>query len=366
MLISIAQNEGEVTHHLLDGMTPGPALNFLRGLLVHAGALPERDEYLERIGPWLNGVLEDCPVHHVRLVRPFVQWHVLLRARRNSNRHGFTDAAGAATRYRIRVALRFLQWLDERSVPFEELSQAVLDEWLHSNGSRRSVNEVRHFLGWAASRRLVGQITVPTVPQRQPENFLHEADYADQLRRCVSDSEIPIDVRVLGSLVLLFGVPIKNVLSLSTEDVMRKVDGTYVKLGGKPLLLPPRLAILLHGLAGSDLRRASIGRAESERYLFPGMVPGRPATATSYVRRLNSYGVRIRPARNSARLALATDLPASVIADLFGMHIGTAVRWVQYAKRDWLDYVAERAGARDGKASAHEIVAPNELPPQAG
>jgi transposase len=36
-------------------------------------------------------------------------------------------------------------------------------------------------------------------------------------------------------------------------------------------------------------------------------------------------------------------MPASAIADLFDMHINTAVRWVQHAKRDWIDYVTARA-----------------------
>jgi len=32
-----------------------------------------------------------------------------------------------------------------------------------------------------------------------------------------------------------------------------------------------------------------------------------------------------------------------VLADLFDMHINTAVRWVHRAKRDWSSYIATRA-----------------------
>ncbi|WP_234387894.1 MULTISPECIES: hypothetical protein [Streptomyces] len=46
--------------------------------------------------------------------------------------------------------------------------------------------------------------------------------------------------------------------------------------------------------------------------------------------------------RNSARLALATDLPASVLADFTATSISNSTRWTGYAKRDWLDYVASR------------------------
>ena len=40
------------------------------------------------------------------------------------------------------------------------------------------------------------------------------------------------------------------------------------------------------------------------------------------------------------RLALAAELPASVLADLTGISISTAERWSQWAKRDWTSYIA--------------------------
>jgi hypothetical protein len=46
-------------------------------------------------------------------------------------------------------------------------------------------------------------------------------------------------------------------------------------------------------------------------------------------------------------MALAADLPAAIIADLLGMHINTAIRWVRYAGRDWADYLAARAAEQD-------------------
>ena len=55
------------------------------------------------------------------------------------------------------------------------------------------------------------------------------------------------------------------------------------------------------------------------------------------------HGINVRIARNGALAALAADLPAAVLADLLGMHINTAVRWVKYVGRDWADYIAARA-----------------------
>jgi hypothetical protein len=44
----------------------------------------------------------------------------------------------------------------------------------------------------------------------------------------------------------------------------------------------------------------------------------------------------------TARLALAAEIPAAVLADLTGISISTAERWSQWAKRDWAAYVGQR------------------------
>jgi hypothetical protein len=51
---------------------------------------------------------------------------------------------------------------------------------------------------------------------------------------------------------------------------------------------------------------------------------------------------RVRSGRRTSA-GKAADLPAAVLADLLGMHINTAVRWVKHVGRDWADYIAARA-----------------------
>jgi hypothetical protein len=41
-------------------------------------------------------------------------------------------------------------------------------------------------------------------------------------------------------------------------------------------------------------------------------------------------------------ITLAADLPASVLADLLGIHEVTATRWAHRTKRDWHTYLAQR------------------------
>ena len=67
-------------------------------------------------------------------------------------------------------------------------------------------------------------------------------------------------------------------------------------------------------------------------WLFPGQSPARPAVDVLFGVRLHRYGIDAHAGRNTARLALAAELPAAVLADLTGISVSTAERWSQWAK----------------------------------
>jgi hypothetical protein len=106
------------------------------------------------------------------------------------------------------------------------------------------------------------------------------------------------------------------------------------------------VADLVHELAEHepDRRRPVSEKPDAPRkWLFPGSTPGGHADAGRLTQHLHDrLGIVIRPARNSALSEMAADLPAPVVADLLGVHITTASRWVGLFKRDWSGYVAAR------------------------
>jgi hypothetical protein len=125
------------------------------------------------------------------------------------------------------------------------------------------------------------------------------------------------------------------------------------------LLLPPRVADLLRQFAAAPPISSALARSHQRsqrRWLFPGLVPGQPVSMSAFNAKLRRYGIDTRAARNAARFALATDLPAPVLAYLLDLHITTATRWVAYVKRDWTEYLAIRAAdmAADTKATDRE------------
>ncbi|MFI6180470.1 hypothetical protein ACIA8R_33360 [Nonomuraea sp. NPDC051191] len=140
-------------------------------------------------------------------------------------------------------------------------------------------------------------------------------------------------------MLLLFGTPISRIRRLRAEHLRDQDDGTYLNVGRHPLLNPPRLANLLRQLAAAPVNRTRM--AVPVTWLFPGRLPGQPASS-GFGGKLLEHGVDIRPARNAALIALVEDIPAPILADILGLHIDTAVRWANVAKRDWSAYLAAR------------------------
>lgn len=53
-------------------------------------------------------------------------------------------------------------------------------------------------------------------------------------------------------------------------------------------------------------------------------------------------GMQPRVTRNSAMLALTSDLPAAVVATQTGLTAQTTTRWAQFSQRDRVEYLVAR------------------------
>ncbi|MEO3925826.1 hypothetical protein ABGB07_18440 [Micromonosporaceae bacterium B7E4] len=341
LLARLARMEEPITHSLLDELPPSRTLYYIRDVLVHTGVLEQRNEYLERVGPWLDDVLVGRPSDHVGLVRPFANWYVLRRARRRARTRPFTAGSSAVARSLIRNALTFLAWLADRGQTLDTIVQTDIDQRLCAGSADR--HEIRYFLLWAADHGLCAGLTVPRRPVGAGGSILDEDDRWRQLKRCLDDQALPQDVRAAGALVSLFGLTLSAITRFTVDHLVRQDKGVRLIIDKSPVILPPRLADLLIGLAGTARSSSAVGRAvPGTDWLFPGRAPGRHITANYLNTKLIAAGIQVRPTRNAALFALAEDLPAAVLADLLGMHVNTAERWAKLAHRDWADYLQAR------------------------
>ena len=350
LLAYLARHHGLLTHELIDTCPRSQARSQIRQALVHAGILPPREERIEDVEAWLADQLRDAPRHHAQLIGQFGRWTVLRRARSRVRSRTFTEASGSWARQQIRVALGLLVWLDQRGTALADLTQPDIDDWLTSGPSQRYT--IRYFLHWASGRQLAQPLTVPLRQIRNPDKVLPEAQRWDQLQRCLRDESLPLRVRVAGGLLLLYGHPVSRTVEMKTTQISHRDGNTYLTFDQHPVLLPPAMARLITELGLTATPAAVLGgRGKQTTWLFPGQVPGRNLAVNGLVRQLGDHGIQARTSRSAALVDLATDLPAPVLADLLGMHVNTAVRWVRHAKRDWASYLAARAESPAGDVS---------------
>ena len=342
ILAHLVAQQRPVTHDLLDELPPDRSLHYLRQTLVQTGVLPQRNEEIERVPAWLEHHMAGKPARHARLVRPFLHWSVLRRARSRAERRQFTGGSGREMRRRILIALELLTWIDQQGTALDKLSQDDVDRWLGEEETQRRYR-VRYFLRWTADRGLSRRLTIPLIPRQQPARFLDDDQRWQLLQRCLTDGTMPVGVRAAGALVLLFALQLQQVRHLTAGHLTEKDGESYLAAGRRPVLLPPRLGVILRELAAQPPPRLMIASGpEAPPWLFPGRVPGQPLDLHSLINQLNRHGISTRPARNGALAALASDLPAAVLADFLGIHVNTAVRWVTYARQDWTAYLAAR------------------------
>lgn len=342
LLRRLVEQGDTITHEILDELPPNRDQRYIRQLLVHTDILDERDEGLERIPSWLEHELADKPAAHAALLRPFPHWFLLRRARQRAAIRKHPASADRDLRRRLSVALEFLAWLDEHDLTLATLAQDHVDQWITGASTQRRYL-IRYFLSWSASRRLTPELTVPSIPRQEPQNMLEEDKRWELLRRCLTDETLPTDVRAAGAITLLFGPSTERLCHLTPDHFQFGDRHSRLVLGRHPVLLPPRLAEILRRLAERPEVRPQLARARlGRRWLFPGMVPGKPIATHAMTQKLARHGITVRAARNAALAALATDLPSSILADLTGMHRHTALRWVALARRGWSDYLADR------------------------
>lgn len=345
LLAQLAATGEPLSHERLDELPPGRTEYYIRQLLVSTGVLPERHDDLERLPAWLDKTLADRPGEHTRVVRRFAHWFLLRRARRRAASRRQPALAGPYLRTQVTIALNLLAWLDQHDLALADLDQPSLDAWLAGGNTNRS--NIRNFLRWAASRGLAPELTVAVRLRQQPERFLDESERWRLLRRCLSDGTIGLDIRAAAALLLLFGLPISRIRHLTVDQLDIGDTDCFLRTGRHPLLLPPKLANLLAQLADAPSTPARLPtKAKTTRWLFPGLTPGRPTSQLAFTHKLRDLGLNARTGRtgrNAALVALAGELPSPVLADVLGLHTGTAQRWAALAQRDWTAYLAERA-----------------------
>nr|WP_246643306.1 MULTISPECIES: hypothetical protein [Streptomyces violaceusniger group] len=247
-----------------------------------------------------------------------------------------------------RVAVRMLDWLHTRGQSLAGCGQGDIDQWLAEGTSYHY--SARNFVLWCVRRGHASDITIPIYVKENLRSEFVEADERWTLaRRLLHDDALDTVDRVAGLLLLLYAQPLARIATLTLDQLTQRVTdhGVQVRLGSKPLGLPPPLGALLLDLVDRRHGRAVVGRTMDLTWLLPGGAPGRPISARQLMRRLSRLGIQARLSRNTALIDLAAQLPATVLSDLLNLHTGTATAWNDVAGNTRAGYAAELSSETD-------------------
>ncbi|WP_131808180.1 hypothetical protein [Mycolicibacterium phlei] len=341
LLRAIAAAPTPVTHDYLDGLQHHKGLPHVRAGLVANGVLPPRDERMIALQNTISAQIDRLESNDsARVVRSFATWHHLRRLRTQLGDEHLGAQQTAVVRRDVRAAVDLLDWLHARHVSLAECSHTDIDDWL-STGSP-SHYYARTFLLWSAKRgHSPKDIEIPILPSASaPEQISDDERWATVQHLLHDDSVDTVD-RVAGLLVLLFGQPLSRIVQITVDQV--SASGDSITLGDTPVQMPPPINTLVKELRGQRQGRALLGRHIDSPWLFPGWHTGKPLGTAQLMTRLKAHGIRARPARNTALMDLANQLPATVISRLLGLSIRTAARWSAEAGHQRAGYAAELA-----------------------
>lgn len=246
----------DLTHAVLDGLPQDHTVRYVRALLVGTGILPWRNENFARLVNWFATTADELPLHQSRFIRPFAEWRILRDARRRAGKGPYSAGAATADRTEIRVAVTFLTWLDTRQLTLGTVAQEDLDLWVTTHPTQR--RHLAPFIHWTVARRLTGPLEIMMRANALPSRFLTEDDQHEQLRRCLNDTNLPLDIRIIGAFVRLYAQQVSRIVEFTTDRFQRTDGKAYFVFGTHPVLLPPKLADLVQQQIEQPVLRATV------------------------------------------------------------------------------------------------------------
>ncbi len=111
----MARDSIPCSHAALDATGADRAVEYLRSLLVHYGALPPRDRRLADFQRWAAAKLDGVGnAGHRQLLERFLRWRLLRPLRSGTTTAPLGHGPYQRAKQRLTVAIAFLAWLEDR------------------------------------------------------------------------------------------------------------------------------------------------------------------------------------------------------------------------------------------------------------
>lgn len=333
-LRAMAHGEKPVSHDTLNELPQSTRVRYFRRMLIAAGTLPDIDVRLNDLELRSRAFIDTLPAEQAIIVTRFFNWETLRKLRRRALDRPISVGMANVHSSELRKIATFLRWLDENDLDLPTLEQVAVDRYLAHHDPNLTIGR---FLNWAARHRITRHIDVPRSQSTvSPANMDEEALW-EKVDVLLQDEFTPMSSRIIDLFLLVFAQPIRNSVRLRREDVLVTGEHVKVQFGTTPLFLPPPIADLLaEHLEVTRDRRPYVG--VSSGWLFEGVMPGQHLSEASVRFNLQKHGLHARDIKRARLDHLVQVLPASIVADITGVAVNTAIRHSANTGAGWGAY----------------------------
>lgn len=330
----------DISHDTFRSLPSDKPHDYLRNLLIAVGVLEPVDMRIERMPPWIDDITADLPPDDAALIRRFAHWHVLRQMRTAARGDRLTKTMADASRRRIRVAIHFVNFLDDHGFTPDTATQDLLERYQQHVGGASLTHEYA-FVTWLRDSRINTKLTIPEVPRTWPAITVSDTQRWGAVDRLLHDTTLRHYTRIGGLLTLLFAQPLARIVAMRTSQIAETDDhGLNVTFNTIPIRMPPVLDDLIR--EHLERRGKSLYASRDTGWLFPGGNPGHHLASENIRAQLVATGIKPYENRKAALFHLAGDIPSPVLAELIGITTHNAADWAALAARQWTDYIAER------------------------
>nr|WP_245561747.1 hypothetical protein [Agromyces italicus] len=339
----MATGRAPISHQTLNDLPESTRVRYFRRMLMSAGTLPTIDVWLNDLELYAARLFASLAVEHASIMTRYFNWEVLRKLRQRSASTPLTTGAANMRRAELRRIAELLAWLDAHGRSLSTLDQAAVDHFL---AHRDPHKVVATFIRWSARHRLTGHIDVTIGRAAPPRPLIPEEIVWNKIDRLVDDESLALPIRIIGLFVLVFAQPLMNCVRMRQADIVEEGATMRITFGKTPIVLPLPIADLLRRhLATRNDRRVFLV-AESE-WLFEGNMPQHHTSEANVRLQLTALGIQPRDMKRTRIDQLVQEIPASVVADVVGISVGTALHHAAQTNAAWGVYPALRTLVRD-------------------
>lgn len=308
-------------------------------MLISAGTLPAIDVRLNDLEVQATAFFAGLPTEHAAIMNQYFKWEILRKLRQRPASQPLTAGVASTRCSELRKIAEFLAWLDDNVLSLSTLNQSAADRFF-AHHDLQSVH--RTFLNWAVRHQLTAPVSVPGRKPTRPHAPVPDEVIWSKVDLLLEDASIPLPSRIIGLFVLVFAQRLSDCVRLRRTDVVDDDGRIYIAFGKTPIALPDPIAELLRQqLEESKAGRPHVG-GQSE-WLFAGTMPQHHSSEDNVALHLASCDIRVREVQRARIDQLVQHVPASVVADVIGINIRTALKHAANTNATWGAYPELRA-----------------------